>query len=272
MLVLEDIEERLKDDPSILKTFTTEDHARLIMKLGVKYSLPSRALYVSNNKVEQKVAKMKLATSSDAGRFAQTLLYIRRQMKHRGITLIQPGQGDWLMVKELTKLATEFCNEFELNQKEGYKIYLQIGIGKMKNFSLNKLKSLHAAVFLSYEATQIIEQDKTPAETAQLHDLFMANISDKVGYSHSYKNIPEKYRYFVEAKQEAKKLGVSYKVYIKAQFQAFEWNNSIPDPAQLVGPKALDRIQKYCYTENITMGEKSTTVNFRGLKKLKHKK
>lgn len=265
--------EGIKKDYGLKKwnLYSSGQQAEIILKKGYTHSIASRALYVSNNKVQEKASKLKLAARSDTGKFAQMLLYVRRQMRHRGIKLIEPGDPEWFTIKELTKLATEFCNEFQLSLKDGYQIYLRTGISKVKNFSINKLKSLHQAIFDHYEATQVIEMDKTPRETEELHDFYMANISDKTGFSQGYKNIPEKYRYFVEGKQEAKKLGVSYKVYIKAQFDAFEWNNSVPDPTQLVGTKALDRLQKYCFKEGLMVGKKKGSgIKWDKLKKLKH--
>jgi len=263
----------IKNDYGLKKwnSYSSREQAEIIVKKGKIRSVASRAVYISNNKVEQKVAKMKLATRSDAGRFAQILLLTRRKLKHRGIELIQPGHRDWFTIKELTKLATEFCNEQQLDIKAGYQIYLTIALNKMRNFSLNKIKGLHSAIYAEYEATEIIEKDKTPNKTREVHDFFMACINDKIGYSQAYTNIPEKYRYFVEAKQEAEKIGIPYKHYIKAQFKAFEWANAIPEPSQLVGPKALDRIQKYAFSEQLELGNnKVVNRDWSKLKKLKN--
>lgn len=240
------------------------------MDRGKSYTANARGVYASNNKIEKKVEKLKLAARSDTAIFANILLLTRRQLKHRGIFLIKPGDKDWLDLKTACVLATEFCNEFQMSAKMGYKKYLDIALPMMKNFSLFKFKSMHPSICNKYEATQIIEQDKTPQQTKDCHDIYLANISERIGYSQGYESIPEKYRYFIEAKQEAKKFGVSNKVYITAQFAGFEWANTVPDPAQLVGTKALDRLQKYAYENNIKLGSKEKPkVNF---KKIKRKK
>lgn len=213
---------------------------------------------------------MKLVNRTDTGVFAQMLLLVRRQMKHRGLRLIQPGEPEWFNIKDACKLATDFCNEFQISLKDGYKEYLKIGASKMKNFSINKFKSLHAVICNEYEAIQIIKQDKTPSETEDCHDYYLAHIANKIGYSQGYKGNPEKYKYFIEAKQSAKELCISTKVYIAAQFKGFEWNDSIPDPAQLVGTKALDRVQKYAFENGVTLGKKQTTIDFKQIKSNKH--
>lgn len=241
----------------------------IVIKARTK-SIASRGVSVTNDKLDRKIEKMKLTNRSDTGVFAQILLLVRRQNKHRGIRLIQPGEPEWFNIKETCKLATDFCNEFQIGLKKGYTEYLQLGVNKMKQFSIHKFKTIHAAICNEYEATQIIEQDKTPHETEQCHDYYLAHISAKIGYSQGYKSNPEKYKYFIEAKDSAKELCITTKIYIAAQFAGFEWNDSIPDPAQLVGTKALDRVQKYAFEKGITLGEKKETINFKQIKSNKN--
>lgn len=245
------------------------DHTGLAKDIIIKsksFAASSRSIFVSNDKIEKKVIKLKLAGRSDTAIFAQILLLVRRQAKHKGIQLIRVGDKDWLNLKESCKLATEFCNEFGLPIKEGYKEYIKIGLGKMKNFSVFKFKTIHPSIFNEYEAKQVIERDKTPAKTLDCHSIYLANINSKIGYAQSYISNPEKYQYFVLAKEEAQKLRVSNEVYITAQFAGLEWANVIPDPAQLVGPNSMDRLQKYCFTHNIKIGEKTQGVIFKKIR------
>lgn len=236
------------------------------MEKAKSYSVNSRGVRVSNDKLEKKVIKMKLAGRSNTAMFAQILLLVRRQMKHRGISLIRVGDNDWLNLKESCKLATEFCNEFQIPIKEGYRTYVTLGLKKMKNFSIYKFKTLHAAICNEYEAIQVINQDKYPQSTEDCHNIYLSNISDKTGYSQGYKDFPEKFQYFVKASEEAKKMGVSNKIYIAAQFQGFEWNNSVPDPTQLVGPKSIARLQRYAFEHSILLGQKREVINFKKIK------
>lgn len=240
--------------------------ANRILNKGKSFSANSRGVYVSNDKIEKKVIKMKLAGRSDTSVFAQTLSLVRQQFKHRGIKLIRVGDKDWLSLKEVCKMATEFCNEFGLHVNKGYKEYIQLGMKMMKNFSVFKFKSLHSSICNQYEAIQKIAQDKTPEITKQCHLIYLGLISEKTGYAQGYEDNPEKYQYFVQAKEEAKKYGVSQKVYFKAQFDGLEWVNAIPDPAQLVGAKAIERLQKYAFTHKIRIGEKTGGINFKRIR------
>ena len=240
--------------------------AKSIVEKSKSFAASSRGVYVSNDKIEKKVIKMKLATRSNTAMFAQMLLYTRRKFKHRGIQLIKVGDPDWLNIKEACSLATEFCNEFGLTKKMGYYEYISMGLKKMKNFSFYKFKSMHSSICNEFEAIQIIAKDKTPQRTKECHDIYLKFISEKIGFAQGFRDIPEKYQYFIKAKEEAEKYRVSSKVYIAAQFQGFEWNNSVPDPAQLVGLKSVDRLQKYAFENNIQIGNKSQNINWKKIK------
>lgn len=251
----------------VLKRNDTDIIARKVLEKAKSFSIPSRSISVTNDKLDKKVNKLKLAGRSDTAIFAQLLLLLRRKLKHRGITLIQPGDADWLNLKEGCKLATDFCNEFQIQIKEGYKEYISIGLSMMKNFSIFKFKNLHSAICNIYEARLEIESDKYPEQTKKAHDLYLAMISEKVGYSQGYENVPEKYKYFIYVVDICRKFGITLREYLKSQFSAFDWRNGIPDPMQLSGDKAIERLQRYAYENQIHLGQKKGIIDFKSIKK-----
>lgn len=251
---------------------TPEEIARLMMDKGKSYSASSRSIHVSNEKVHKKTEKLKLAGRSNTAIFAQVLLHIRRKLKHRGLSLIKVGDKDWLDLKGACKLATDFCQEFQIGIRQGYQEYIEIGMSKMQNFSIFKFQRLHAAICTHYESLQEIQRDNTPEKTKQCHDLYVAIISDKIGLTKGYENQPDKYKYFIKAKEQADKLKVSYKTYMKAQFEGFDWHGGVPDPIQLSGEKAIIRLQQYAFKEGITLGDrKEKGINFKKVKNAKRK-
>lgn len=243
--------------------------AREILEAAKTYSIASRSIYASNKKLEDKANKIKLAGRSNTGVFAQLLLLTRRKMHHKGLHLIEPTMPEWVNLKETCKLATEFCNEFGLSLKAGYTEYLKIGVSKMKNFSLYKFKQMHGSICNYFESSQEIEADKTPNRTTLLYELYLRKVNQKLGWEHNdYKDNPEKYVCFVRAKVLAEKFKIRVEDYINAQFFAMEWGDKemIPDPLQLYGDKAIERVRKYCYEKNITI-KQAVKVDF---KKLRH--
>lgn len=240
--------------------------AKHLVEKAKTLSCASRSIQVTNNKLEKKVEKLKLSSRSNTGLFAQALTIIRRKHKHRGVQIINPGSPEWFQLKELTKLGTDFCNEFQIDPKLGYAKYIDIGMGMMKNYSLTKFKTLHAAICNKFEALQEIERDRNPEETAKAHQEYMRIVADKTGFAQGYDNQPEKYKYFIAVKDEAKRMGVTSRQYIQSQFAGFDWRSGIPDPSQLTGTKAIDRLQRWAFEKNITLGAKERKINFKNIK------
>ena len=243
-------------DLSISKVELDKLAITIALKVRSK-SLTHRSITVSNNKLVHKVAQVQSSVRSDAGLFSGILTLKRRQLKHRGIISINASDRDWLLLKEVCGLATEFVNEFGLDKKRGYDRYIQLALAKMKNYSLNKFKSMHPSICKEYEAIQEIELDDKPQKTAEMEEIFLAMVAERTGWSKTYKeDSPEKYAYFVKARKEAESFNVSLKVYIASQFSWFDSVlHTVPDPVQLVGVKAIERLQKYCYEQNIKMGK-----------------
>ena len=240
---------------------------QILVEGGRKYSLTSRSITVTNDKLLKQTEKIKLAGRSETHIFAQILVLNRQKIKHRGIRMPKMGTREWMDLKEPCKLANEFCNEFNIPIKIGYNEYIKLGLQKMKNFSLNKFQTIHASIFKTYEAIQDLAHDPRPDFTKETKDIYVAKISERVGQTRGdYDKYPEKYVAFMYAKDTAKRMGVRIKDYIEAQFAGLEWANTFPDPLQLYGDKAEERAVKYCFENNIFMGKKKT-LDF---KKIKH--
>ena len=221
-----------------------------MMGIAKQYSISTRSLVIDKAKLLKSTSRVVLSTRDDAGSFAQLLLTIRRQRHHKGIALIKPGSRDWLQIKEIAKLAIDFCNDFDILREAGFKIYINLALDKMVKYSLMKFNGIHQSICEDYQALQIIQEDITPTETNKVKDIYEKYLGEK-GIQRDYSKSPDKYVYFIKVKEECNKIHVSYNDYIKSQFVGLEWCNGIPDPAQLVGPKATDRLNRYLVTHNI---------------------
>jgi len=219
--------------------------AKLILQRSKKYSLTNRVLISKTQKTKKKTSKLLMSGIKDAESFAKLTQLIRKQKKHRGINIVKVGSKDWVFVKEVTKLAIDFCTDFNLDSKMGFKRYIELALSKMKKFSWMKFNNLHQSICVEYEAILEIEEDETPKESLQVCNIYERILMEGSGISHDYKNMPEKYVYFVKVKHLANGLQVTYYDYVKAQFYALEYMNGIPDPSQMVGDKAIQRVQTY---------------------------
>lgn len=240
------------------------EHEKLANEILVRskqYSLTNRQLHVNNAKLLKSTSKVVLSTRDDAGVFAQLLNLIRKQRNHRGISLIKVGSQDWNMVKEIASLAIGFCNDFNFKREEGFKIYIGMALDKMPKFSLSKFNALHQSICDDYDCIQQITLDMTPNQTRQVMQIYEKHLGEKTGIVKDYSKIPNKYIFFIRAKEEALKYRVSFENYVAAQFKGLEWANSYPDPNQLVGQGSIDRLNKFLVEKGIKPGEKAKEDN-----------
>lgn len=246
---------------------TMEEIADNLLRAARGYAITSRSITISNDKLMRQATKLKASMVSDTSLFSMCLTQIRRKFNHRGINQVLPGEVEWLQLKEICALATEFCNEFRVDRREGYVIYCELAMTKMKNYSLNKFKSLHRVICEEYEALNIIRSDPHDKLTTRAHDIYCKLIAERIGFVQGYKDMPIKYQYFAKAAAESVRMKIEVGVYIKAQFFYIDFTNQVPDPVQLVGPKAIDKLQKYCFENSIKINKVETKVDWKKIKK-----
>lgn len=235
------------------------------------YTLTHRSITVTNDKLKRDTNKVVATGRSNTVLFASIITLIRRRRKHRGITTPKPGTDEFLNYKEAASLATEFCNEFGIEMKKGYQKYIEIGMDKMVNFSVFKFKNMHAGIIKHYDAELKISSDKYPEQTKRAHSVYLKLIQERIGFAQGFEKLPEKYACFVEVAKISMEHGIDTSDYIRAQFQGFDFSSSIPDPYQLTGVKAIDRLQKYAFENTLKLGGNNKThkINFSKIKNQK---
>lgn len=222
-----------------------------IIQKAKTYSATNRGILLSQDKVEKKANFIVKSSRKDAYTLSKVLLMVRRKLGHKGLRLITQESKEWSLVKSITELANNFCTEFELGKTEGYTQFLLVGANKMNKFGLTKYAGMYEGICEAYSAIKEIGEDPWPSDTDRLQRYYRAKVGYKTGLVNSYKDMPEKYVYFVRATRQVKSLQVPIEVYIDAQFSMMEFRHALPDPIQLVGPKAQERLNKYLFENKI---------------------
>jgi hypothetical protein len=242
---------------NILQAYTDLDSQLLALEIttACKHnSCTNRSIVVSNDKLARDADRMVSSGNIQTLRFQTYLNAVRRNVfKHRGLVAIKPGSKDWLPLKEVAANAEEFCKANALDFKAGYVIYCKIGLSKMVHYNLNKFPSLHQAILDAYEAELQIENDPSPQLTQQAHDLYCRMIAERVGIPVDFLSDPLNYSLFIQVVDRVFEVNTTIKDYITAQFNAFEWNGSYPQPPQLVNEKAKARFLTYAYKNNLNL-------------------
>ena len=114
---------------------------QLVTLLRTK-TLINRSIIISNDKVENKARRILASNRGDADLMANIIYNYRKKLRHYGITQIKPGSRDWTTLKEITKLALDFCNDFGLNKREGFIDYITIAYSKVGS-PTNMLNKIH---------------------------------------------------------------------------------------------------------------------------------
>lgn len=225
----------------------------LIIKKAKPYSLNSRLIISSTERLEEKSKRALSSSTMDANLMARTIVLVRKQLKHKGIVQIQATDREWAQVKAIANLANQFCIDFELPKRQGYIEYIKIAFEKMNRPLIQKIPSLHQGICDTYQAIKTIREDIEPEITESIHNYYRMKVAGKTGFVNNLKKTPEKYVYFVKVRELLKGLRVPMTHFINAQFEAMEWRGGLPEPAQLIGTKAKERLNKYLFEHKITV-------------------
>jgi hypothetical protein len=215
------------------------------------HSLHTRTVTVSSDRMEKKAKQLVQASRRDADLLAQLIYHRRKLMKHRGISLTQVASKDWVTLKGITAHALDFTNEFNLTRKYGFSKYVEVALSKMKKFHLNKFIPMYQGICETYQAMLEIEKDDDSEMTKEMYKIYARRVIEHTGILDPLGEMPEKYVWFVRAREQSKSINVSVSIYMMAQFAGLDFTNGIPHPTQLVGPKATERVVRYCYQEGI---------------------
>lgn len=223
-----------------------------IFRLARKKALNSRVIVVSNKQINKRINNVLLANKGDASLVADLIYAVRIKLKHKGVRKINESMPkEWINCKKLAEICNTFCHDFNLETREGFIKYIEIGISKITSYRqlTQKLISMQETISQSYEATQeyqnLSRKDKEGIK--RIHDYFVGKIADKTGIMEDFSKDPERYAYFIDLYNFLQKNGWDYQDYITAQFEGLAWCNSIPELSTLTSDKAIARYNKYLY-------------------------
>lgn len=246
----------------VLKKLLSEDYSleqlkvlrTRIMREGVKYALTKRSINVTNQKLLKSTKGIMNTETEDTKLFAHLLTLCRRKLQHRAVIQPAPGSKDWTLIQSIIPNVNSFCDDFNLAYKrEGYRIYIELGLKKMNKFYLTNFPNLHDAIANEYAAVEELGKDMTPLRTEKAHDIYSKHCGE-LAMVVDFRRDPAKMVCFKRVAEKAQQLRVSIENYIAAQFEGLKWAKTIPDPHQLVTDAALTRLNKYIVKANLKEG------------------
>lgn len=183
------------------------------------------------------------------------------------IRIIKKDDSDYLLLKEVAKMAQDFVTDFDITSKnEGYTEYLEIGYYLMgKKFFLNKYKTYNKKIREIFRAKVDCIMDEDPEGTKQIYAYWQqymveyADLGDLINIEGDY----FKYVNLVYAREMADDLKADYEDWVVSQFEGLTFLNAIPEIYQFHGDGAKTRYERYLKdTVDFSQEEKNTLTNF----------
>lgn len=234
-----------------------KDLADIIMKRGANHSIQNRSIIITNDKIKRDMARIVKSSTGDSKLMNNLIYHIRRnKLRQKGASKIKTSnKQQWTYLNELSSKCIDFCNDFELDKKEGFISYLEIGLPKISSPRnlLRKLIDMYESICMIYESQKIIKDDEDSKLTEDIHNYYKNKIHQQTGIDNSYKKDPIVYKCFVGVKDIIKKYNVPYKMYIDAQFIGLSFTESIATPYQLITDKAIERLNNYLYKNKLKL-------------------
>lgn len=231
-------------------------------------SCDNRSVTVTNDKLKRDTDRRLKTNKGDANLMSDIIYSVRIKLKHRGVRKIKENDREWLQLKELTKLANQFADDFHLEKRDAYLSYINMGMTKISSFRslINKFISMYETICNEYESLKDLEEDDKPELTKQASEYFVNKIAERTGIYEPFKN-KSKFAIFFKLRKLCDELGVDSETFIDAQFEALDWCNGIPTPESLIGDKSKERLNKYLFTNGIKIKTKEETSFWQSLKK-----
>lgn len=227
---------------------SSDDLVNYLMDRGVHYSLSNRNQLVDIKDAQRKrVERISKSPTDDATLFNKTLNYTRDRLKHRGYTKYTQSHRDWEFIVELTGLANNFCEAYGLSKEKGYRDYIALMFkGRTGAFKIRQMKAFHDTIMQRYECVITINQDENSEATELAHKTYQELVYEATGITLNYKDMPEKYVFFVKVAELSKQMGVSTDKYIMGNFESLAaFSTGIPAPEQLVTNNGKERVIRW---------------------------
>lgn len=226
-----------------------------IFEKAQPYQIKDRYLAVMQAKAKTK-KKMSRSMQADEGmpefqveKFNGILTsYRQRKNPNAKIRPIRKDSKDYLMLKEVARQAYDFVQHFNItNTDDGYLEYIEIGLGMMRRYSLNRFKYYDSKIYEHFEDKVTVLTDDNREATLQFYYIWRDVMMEYSGLEEllDIENNYQKFVHIVLGRREADKLKADYTDWITAQFEGLVFLDAVPELSQFYGDGAEKRYERY---------------------------
>ena len=182
----------------------TEAHAKGLQLRGMAHQL-------SHTGKKRAVKAQAHDNSEEVSLFQSVLVMARRKAKHSLVGIITPQSVEWAALKEITALASNFCDVFGFTDRmQGYMRFCEVGLKLMnKKYGLNKFKYLAERIGQHEDTLRAIRTDPSPDFTATLAAAYAKAVQDNAHVTINIDTDSLDYAHFVWASESARNCGAA---------------------------------------------------------------
>ena len=210
-----------------------------------------------------KAAMIKKSMAANVKMFNRLLDSERQRLGHRSVRQIFKTDRLYSVLCTVSKSAEEFCEVFDLDLFEGFKIYIKLGLKKIgKNYRLIKFITYKDYIFQTYERWLVVDTDSDKKFTRDIISYYL----EKVGITsdRQCREIISTYGHdFVYTAEVIKDYETTIQSWVDAQFKGLKLLEVTPEPYHLHTEEAVKRFITH---------SKSTVDNWRERAKKKLRK
>lgn len=222
-----------------------------LFNLAQPYQVRDKYLIVAATaKSTRKMQKSLEAENPIIEKFNGILASVRIELKHKRVKPILKMEKDYIMLKEIAKLAYDFAEDFDIKPRsDGYREYCKAGIEMMgRGYALNKFKTYHNSIVEIFTALEALSEDEDVAATLEFYATWQAMMLEysELGDQIYIEKEPKKYVHMLFGRAQADLQQADYEHWLRAQFEGMAFHSAIPELTQLHGDNAVKRYERYC--------------------------
>lgn len=199
-----------------------------------------------NSRIQKKLKKSIEAEADVTEKFNMILTAVHQQRQLKNIPLIYKDGKNYILLKEVARLAHEYTINFQFSPPEdGYKKFCEVAMELMgRKYKIEKIKYYAPQIWELTECLLLVDNDVNKAGTQEFYQLWKSVASR---YSTAQIDITQRtdWLHILYARDEADQCNAKYEDWITAQFEELAFMSVIPELNQMYGLNARRRYGKY---------------------------
>jgi len=220
---------------SILQELNINNPSELsynILELSKEHSLKDRNIFKSNNIKEKINKKVKSSVNDDLVNTFNMILTSKRADKGfiKNISVIDSNNKLYPLLCEITEFGKQFYIYFNFSSYDiAFSVYIDIGLGLMKDYALGKFKYYNEKIFYNYMSYRLIKEDPHPEQLSLCINEYINFVKRHLNFTPEV-NKQNEILNFIKIKNAVLESGVTFYNFFEAQ----QDNNGILDLWKIV--------------------------------------